>query len=105
MLNRQSSVTITGGPIGSVNPSRRNSTVDSSGRFCSLPTPNGQPEALISLCYLDQAQKIVVTVEKASNLEIDGEKAYGRLSLNSEIKKYLVKKLSFVHVTRIIKGN
>ncbi|KAE9547734.1 hypothetical protein FO519_009053 [Halicephalobus sp. NKZ332] len=88
MLNRQSSVKISNVPVGSANPSRRNSTVDSSGRFCSLPTPNGQPEALISLCYLDQSQKIVVTVEKASNLEIDGEKACDTFLKISAVTQY-----------------
>ena len=103
MLNRQGSVTITGGPVGSVNPSRRNSTVDSSGRFCSLPTPNGKPEALISLCYLDQAQKIVVTVEKASNLEIDGEKASGEFSINLYI--YFEKIYIHTYSFKMIEGN
>uniref|UniRef100_A0AC35EY39 Uncharacterized protein n=1 Tax=Panagrolaimus sp. PS1159 TaxID=55785 RepID=A0AC35EY39_9BILA len=51
-----------------ITPARRNSTVDSSGRFCALPTENGLPEVLITLCYLDQSQKAVVTIEKASNL-------------------------------------
>lgn len=58
--NHMNSTTIT--------PSRRNSTVDTLGRFCALPTENGQPEVLVTLCYLDQSQKAVVTIEKASNL-------------------------------------
>uniref|UniRef100_A0A7E4UUC7 C2 domain-containing protein n=1 Tax=Panagrellus redivivus TaxID=6233 RepID=A0A7E4UUC7_PANRE len=78
-------------------PSRRGSTVDSSGRFCSLPTENGAPEALVSLCYLDQAQKIVVSVQKASNLDTDKgspSDTYLRISLLSQFGEELAKQRS-----------
>lgn len=85
MIRRQQSSAI-GAHANSVNtgitPARRNSTVDSSGRFCALPTENGQPECLVSLCYLDQSQKVVVAVEKASNLCHDcTDKVSGELSI------------------------
>uniref|UniRef100_A0AC34QZ40 C2 domain-containing protein n=1 Tax=Panagrolaimus sp. JU765 TaxID=591449 RepID=A0AC34QZ40_9BILA len=91
MINRQGSVAVPGGPLGSATPSRRNSTVDSSGRFCALPTPNGQPEALISLCYLDQSEKIIVSVQKASNLDVEGSDTFVKVSVLSRYGEELAK--------------
>ncbi|TKR60830.1 hypothetical protein L596_028017 [Steinernema carpocapsae] len=55
-------------PSPSNSASRRNSSVDSCGRFCSLPQANGSPELLISLCYLETQGKVVVGLEKASGI-------------------------------------
>ncbi|KAK0410533.1 hypothetical protein QR680_005180 [Steinernema hermaphroditum] len=55
-------------PTPSNSASRRNSSVDSCGRFCSLPQANGSPELLISLCYLETQGKVVVGLEKASGI-------------------------------------
>ncbi|KAF7638391.1 hypothetical protein Mgra_00002073 [Meloidogyne graminicola] len=51
----------------SASGSRRGSTVDDRGAFCSLPQQGGnQPEVLVSLCYFDTQNRLVVCVEKAA---------------------------------------
>ena len=48
--------------------SRRSSTVDESGRYCSLPQPNGTPQILVTSCYYESQAKLVVRLQKASGL-------------------------------------
>jgi len=43
--------------------------VDDCGRFCAQPESMGNPELLLSLCYLESQQKAVVVVEKATGFE------------------------------------
>uniref|UniRef100_A0A915EMP0 C2 domain-containing protein n=1 Tax=Ditylenchus dipsaci TaxID=166011 RepID=A0A915EMP0_9BILA len=49
--------------------SRRSSTVDDCGRFCSLPQSNGTPEVLVSLCYVQDQSNVIVGVEKATGFD------------------------------------
>ncbi|CEF68793.1 AT15369p [Strongyloides ratti] len=49
------------------NGSRRGSTVDESGRFCSLPmNSDTKAELLVTLCYTSSSGQLVVGIEKAS---------------------------------------
>uniref|UniRef100_A0A0K0DVU9 C2 domain-containing protein n=1 Tax=Strongyloides stercoralis TaxID=6248 RepID=A0A0K0DVU9_STRER len=49
------------------NSSRRGSTVDESGRFCSLPmNSDTKAELLVTLCYTSSSGQLVVGIEKAS---------------------------------------
>uniref|UniRef100_A0A0N4ZLA2 C2 domain-containing protein n=1 Tax=Parastrongyloides trichosuri TaxID=131310 RepID=A0A0N4ZLA2_PARTI len=49
------------------NSSRRGSTVDESGRFCSLPmNSDTKADLLVTLCYTASAGQLVVGIEKAS---------------------------------------
>uniref|UniRef100_A0A0N5B8D2 C2 domain-containing protein n=1 Tax=Strongyloides papillosus TaxID=174720 RepID=A0A0N5B8D2_STREA len=49
------------------NGSRRGSTVDESGRFCSLPMDSDtKAELLVTLCYTSSSGQLVVGIEKAS---------------------------------------
>uniref|UniRef100_A0A183CL46 TPR_REGION domain-containing protein n=1 Tax=Globodera pallida TaxID=36090 RepID=A0A183CL46_GLOPA len=48
-------------------PSRRSSTVDESGRFCSLPHADGQkPEVLVSLCFFEGQNRLAIGVDKVA---------------------------------------
>uniref|UniRef100_A0A914HHN2 C2 domain-containing protein n=1 Tax=Globodera rostochiensis TaxID=31243 RepID=A0A914HHN2_GLORO len=48
-------------------PSRRSSTVDESGRFCSLPHADGQkPEVLVSLCFFEDQNRLAIGVDKVA---------------------------------------
>uniref|UniRef100_A0AC35TTA5 C2 domain-containing protein n=1 Tax=Rhabditophanes sp. KR3021 TaxID=114890 RepID=A0AC35TTA5_9BILA len=56
-----------GGTMDSYTNSRRGSTVDESGRFCSLPMESTtNADLLVSLCYNSAQGRLVVGVEKAS---------------------------------------
>uniref|UniRef100_A0A1I8BDG0 C2 domain-containing protein n=1 Tax=Meloidogyne hapla TaxID=6305 RepID=A0A1I8BDG0_MELHA len=62
----------------SASGSRRGSTVDDRGAFCTLPQQGGnQPEVLVSLCYFDTQNRLVVGVNKAAAIGIGRKKESG----------------------------
>nr|CAD2190396.1 unnamed protein product [Meloidogyne enterolobii] len=62
----------------SASGSRRGSTVDDRGAFCTLPQQGGnQPEVLVSLCYFDTQNRLVVGVNKAAAIGTGRKKESG----------------------------
>ena len=79
----QSSIPVT---PQSASSSRRGSTVDEeSGRFCSLPQMGGNmPEVLVSLCYFDTQDRLVVGVDKMAAFgKVNGQEVFVRISAHS----------------------